>query len=104
MAADADGIPSIRIEVCRVHDGRLATGAQMIARVSVAGFARNPGMKKRKPSISVDGAGEASLNRAHVAAQAGTLYRDRGRNLSHIREPGLHVVTTRGCIPGDRRF
>ena len=104
MATDADRIATLRIKICRIHDCGFAAAMHMSLRISVTGLAGNAAVQKWQSTVSIDGSGIASLDRAHMAPQTTALHRQRGRHLCHLRQARLHIVAVRCGILGNRRF
>ena len=61
-------------------------------------------MEKGKPTVAIDCAGIAMLDRAHVATQALCLHEKRRRCLLDRLQAGLHVQTLGSGVEGDGRL
>ena len=104
MAANADGIAALGIELRGVDGRNFAMACNMLSRVTVAGLAGDAAMRKRQAGVMVPRAGVLHLSAAHVAAKAACAYRQVERHFFVIEVSRPHIVTALSRIVGDWRL
>jgi hypothetical protein len=104
MTTDAYRIPLIGLKVGRIDNGSFAASGRMRSSIAMAGLTGDASVLKRHTAKPIQSADVTALNPAHMTAQTTALHWQSGRNFAEIAQAGLHIVSARCGIPGDRRF